>query len=97
MMDTRTPNGEPMSAKRIRTELFVIMSAGTDGSVTAASGVIVGVMSQPALFDRVVTETKMAALEGKLSQLVPTYNETFSLALSELLTLSWSLMGEYFR
>ncbi|KAF4225898.1 hypothetical protein CNMCM6805_005705 [Aspergillus fumigatiaffinis] len=75
MMDARTPDGHCMTAERIQTELFVIMSAGTEGFGSTASGLMVEVLSHPTILERVLAEIKGAAEAGKLSYPVPTYAE----------------------
>ncbi|GFF82393.1 putative P450 monooxygenase, partial [Aspergillus udagawae] len=75
MMDARTPDGHFMTAERIQTELFVIMSAGTEGFGSTASGLMVEVLSHPTILERVLAEIKGAAEAGKLSYPVPTYAE----------------------
>ncbi|KAF7591924.1 hypothetical protein BBP40_000895 [Aspergillus hancockii] len=64
-----------MTAERIQTELFVIMSAGTEGFGSTASGLMVEVLSHPTILERVLAEIKGAAEAGKLSYPVPTYAE----------------------
>ncbi|PWY82001.1 putative P450 monooxygenase [Aspergillus heteromorphus CBS 117.55] len=74
-MDTRTPEGEPLSSENIQTEIFVLLGAGVDGFTAMCSALLAEVLSRPPIFTRLMEEIKGAVVAGELSQPVPTYAE----------------------
>ncbi|KAL4816671.1 putative P450 monooxygenase [Aspergillus spinulosporus] len=74
-MDTRTPEGNFLDAETIQSEIFVILSAGTDGFGSSASALFAEVLSRPAIYARVLKEIKTAVQTGQISYPIPTYTE----------------------
>ncbi|KAL4952493.1 putative P450 monooxygenase [Aspergillus filifer] len=74
-MDARTPEGHHLSNDIIQAEVWLILGAGADGFGSISSALLVGILSQPAIYARVIKEIKVAVEAGHLTRPVPSYNE----------------------
>ncbi|OQD80582.1 hypothetical protein PENANT_c034G09199 [Penicillium antarcticum] len=74
-MDARTPDGDHLADDTIISEIFVILGAGSDRFGSASTAFMVSILSQPAIFRRLMDEIEDAIAAGKLSYPVPTYTE----------------------
>ncbi|KAL4963142.1 putative P450 monooxygenase [Aspergillus stella-maris] len=73
--DARTPDGHQLSKNIIQAEVWLILGAGADGFGSVCSSLLAEILSQPAIYARVIKEIKVAVESGHLSTPVPTYNE----------------------
>lgn len=73
-LDARGPDGKPLDMEYIKAEVLLVLLAGADTSGTAFQGMMCYVMSNPAIYSKMMEELDDATRRGQLSA-SPQYDE----------------------